>query len=359
MKNIYIKRKSFYAKVIFLLLALALMAGRCIYVTQDISILQVQEDGTTAPVAKAGSVATFIINGYVWGNGTSSENDQLVVSFLAPKSWKVRENTKVTYTTSFYSNPKEELPMSVIPELSLPKNGNGLTWSQKLMMNYGVGPNVLEDMEWVSFVTDKIWSVYDGDKPDYTVYIRTNVGQQNLKAYLGFFVNHTNDGISNSEDDKVVQFSKTPFEVIDGIGLTIDYSTEHFNKVQPLYVLQDDYVTFSFNGGVYPNTLVGLGDIYLQAIAYDSKGAIISQINEKSDKTLLTKESPYSQTYNLTIWPADFFHVPEGTVIDHIEYVFTDKSGTVTITQSDDDKAVNGTGITGEKKPFQFQLLCM
>lgn len=358
MKNIFIKKRSIFVKGIFLLSVLALISAKCVFIDTDgVSIMQPQNDGTQAPVAKAGSIATFTIKGNI-NCQEDHHNVQFVVSFLAPKSWNVRDNAKVTYVTTLYTNPDQELPMSPIPDSSLPKNGDGLTWGQKLMQDYGVGPNVLSDMEWVSFATDEKWDIFNGDKPLYTIYIKTNVGDQNLKAYLGFFVNHTDDGVSTSADHKQVQFSTTPFEVIDGKGLTIDYCNEHFNKVQPLAALQNDLVTFSFNGGVYKNDLVDFGEIYIEAVAYNSNGMVISQINEKSSKTLLTRESPYNQTYNLTVWPADFFNIPDGALIDHIEYVFTDKSRAVTITQSDDDYAVNGAEIVGDKKPFLFELLC-
>ena len=40
------------------------------------------------------------------------------------------------------------------------------------------------------------------------------------------------------------------------------------------------------------------------------------------------------------------------------EYVFTNKNRTVIVTQSDDDFAIKGTPIVGDKKPFVFELLC-
>ena len=356
MKQIFIKSRSIYAKSAFLLVALALVLFACVYI-DSISIMQIQEDGTESPFAKAGSMATFTVNGNI--NCAEDHGDvQFVVSFLAPKSWNVRDHAIVTYVTTLHTNPDEALSMSVIPASSLPKNADGLSWGQKLMEVYGVGPNVLSDMEWVSFQTDKKWEIFDGDKPNYTIYIRTNVGEQNLKVYPGFFVNHTDDGISNSNDHKKVMFSDTPFEVYGGKGLIIDYCNDHFNKVQPLAALQNDFVTFSFNGGVYENDLVAFEEIYIEAVAYDFNGMIISQITEKTDKTLLIRESLYNQTYNLTVWPAEFFNVPEGTLIDRIEYVFTNKNRTVTITQSDDDYAVDGIETAGEKKPFIFELRC-
>lgn len=356
MKNKIYKNKKYFSISIFVGCAIVLILFGCVYI-DSVSIMQTQSDGTQAPVAKAGTYATFTVNGNI--NCAENHGDvQFVVSFLAPKSWNVREHAKVTYVTTLHTDPDEILSMSLIPESSLPKNAGGRTWGEALMQDYGVGPNVLSDMEWVTFQTDKVWAIYNGDKPTYTIYIQTNVGELNLKTYLGFFVNHTDDGISSSTDHKKVQYSDVPFEVIEGKGLTIDYSNNHFNKAQPLAALQDDFITFSFNGGAYVNDLVNYDEIYVEMKAYSTTGSIIAEIAEKTAKTLLTRESSYSQTFNLLIWPVEFFNVPDGTVIDRIEYVFTNKTGTVIITQSDDDYAVEGIEIPEKKEPFVFELLC-
>jgi hypothetical protein len=356
MKNIFKNISSSRLKIILITTGFILLLAGCVFI-DTVSIMQTQDDGSLAPISKAGTVATFTLSGHI----VCAEDHgdvQFVFSFLAPKSWNVRKNGIVTYKTTLNTDPDQELKMSVVPESSLPKNGGGRSWGDALVQDYGVGPNVISDMEWVTFATDAKWAIFNGDKPNYTIYLRTNVGTQNLKAYLGFFVNHTDDGMSTSNDHKKVKFSDTPFEVIGGKGLTIDYSSEHFNKVQPLSVLQDDYVTFSFNGGVFLNNLISSQNIYIEGTAYDENGVVVSIVNEKSSKTILKRETQYTQIYSLTAWPASFFNVPDGRVIKRIEYVFTNNDRSVIITQSDDDFAVKGTPIVGDKKPFVFELLC-
>jgi hypothetical protein len=344
------------SKAVWLLTGVALFLFGCVYI-DSVSITQLQENGTEAAKAKAGTVATFSMKGHI--DCKEDHGDvQFVVSFLAPKSWNVRQNANVTYTTTLHTNADEELKMSVVPESVLPKNASGRTWGEALMQDYGVGPNVLSDMEWVTFMTDEKWSIFNGDKPIYTIFIRTNVGEQNLKAYLGFFVNHTDDGISSGTDHKKVKFSDTPFEVFGGKGLLVDYSSEHFNKVQPLAALQDDYVTFSFNAGVFENDLSAESEIYFEGTVYDESGAVISTVNEKTAKTLLKRESQYNQLYSLTMWPAGFFNVPDGKTIKKIEYIFSNANRSITITRSDDDLAIDGIPIVGEKVPFTFEMVC-
>ena len=355
MKNIFKNIRSTRLKIFISTVFVLLLVG-CVFL-DTVSITQTQDDGTQAAIAKAGTTATFSVTGHI--NCIEDHGDvQFIFSFLAPKSWNVRKNAKVTYKTTLHTNPDEELNMSVVPESTLPKNGGGRSWGEALIQDYGVGPNVLSDMEWVTFATDAKWAIFNGDKPIYTIYIRTNVGDQNLKAYLGFFINHTDDGMSTSLDHKKVKFSDTPFEVVGGKGLMIDYSSEHFNKVQPLSVLQDDYVTFSFNGGVFQNDLISSQEIYFEGKAYDENGVVIAEVNEKSSKTLLKKETQYNRIYSLTMWPASYFTVPEGKLIKRIEYVFTNNDRSVIITQSDDDFAVKGTVLVGEKRSFAFEFLC-
>ena len=54
------------------------------------------------------------------------------------------------------------------------------------------------------------------------------------------------------------------------------------------------------------------------------------------------EESAVSNTFNLTIWPAEYFGIPEGETITRIEYIFTNKDGTLNITGTDDKIAAEG-----------------
>lgn len=345
------KKKAIYT--ITLLLGLILFS--CVYL-DSVKVSQIY-DGEEVPWARAGDIATFTVEGHIQCAEDHS-GVKFVVGFLAPKSWKVAQNAKVTYKNDLAEDPDEEKSMSVIPETSLPKNGGGRTWVECLTQEYGVGPNVLNDMEWVVFWTDDSWDIVNNANPRYTIYIRTNVGEQNLKATLGFFVNHTDDGFSNGGDHKKVKFSDECFEVIDGKGPLIDFCNDHYNKMQPLSVLQDDYVTFNFNGGVNLNNPLSKSgeEVYLKAIAKTDFGHLY-EVNEKNDKTKMTKESAFSDTYGLTIWPADFFAIPDGEEIISVEYWFTNRDETIVISKSDDD-ALLGEENEQKEAPFYSEFLC-
>lgn len=352
MKKYFIGRKKTLYVLCSLLLVVIIFG--CVYI-DSVSVMQVQKDGSLAPQINAGKVATFTVDGHI-NCAEDHHNVAFVVAVLAPKSWDIRHNMTMTYQTTVLSSFDQVYTMSPIPESNLPKNAGGLTWSNALMQKYGVGTNVLNDMEWVAFWTDKLWDINNGEKPNYRITIKCKVGMQNLKVHLGFFVNHTDDGISTSTDHQKVVFSPDDFEVKNGTGSLIDFCNNHYQKTEPLAALQNDYVTFSFQGGAYTNSLVNSDAIYLEATAYTDKNSYT--VNEKSLKTLMTKQGTYGKTFSITMSPAIYFGIPDDETIDRIDYSFTNKDGTVSITQSDDDAAISGTTAPINKQPFSFKLLC-
>ena len=173
-----------------------------------------------------------------------------------------------------------------------------------------------------------------------------------------FFINFAEDDFPQKEEYKKYSPGAQCFEVVEGDGGITDFCSFHFNRVEPLAALQDDYVTFSFLGDIYSNDLVKADAIYMEATAYTDNGNVYS-VDERSEKTLMIKEDRvFSETYNLTIWPAGFFGIPEGEVITRIDYIFTNEDGTINITGTDDKIAAQGGEIEGEEQPFSYELIC-
>lgn len=341
LKNrIYRHRNSL---VLALASVVALAMGGCVYL-DSVSVTQVY-DGKEVTYAYAGDEATFTINGHIESSSAIS-NDRFVVAILAPRDWHVANNATVTYKTSFGEDRETIYTMSVVPSTDMPKSGNGRTWVQCLTQEYGVGPNYVNDMEWVVFQTDQRWDIQNGDKPTYTVYIKTKVGPSNLRCHLGFFVNHTDNGFGDGNDHKKVAYSSECFEVVGGKGPVTDFCNLHANRTVPSSALQDDLITFSFLGNILENDLVGQ-DAYLEATAYTTSGKTYV-VNEKTSKTQMTPQVGEDGTYNITFWPAGFFNIPDGETLEHIDYVFTNKDRSV-IVQDD-----NGDGPI----PFTYVFSC-
>ena len=162
--------------------------------------------------------------------------------------------------------------------------------------------------------------------------------------------------MSDSSDAKKYQEGGC-FEVVEGEGLVTDFCSEHFNKTTPLTALQNDFITFSFVGGMGENKLIDADNVYFEATAIGSDGHRYT-VNEKSAKTLMKRENQYVKTYNITLWPEGFFNIPEGTEITDIEYAFTNADGSISVTQSDDDFVMLGTPLPEQKEPFTYTFYC-
>ena len=173
-------------------------------------------DGKAVNYAKAGTTATFKMHGHIKVQGDPRNDKRLVFGFLAPKSWNLAQNARVSYTEDTFDPNIGEQNMTLIPLTEQPSNKPGLSWSAALMQEYGVGTNILEDMEWAAYWTRP----YNGvaDEIHFTIYVRVPVGNKNLRFKPSFFINSTDDNFSTSADAKKCEEAGC-FEVVEGEGL--------------------------------------------------------------------------------------------------------------------------------------------
>ena len=284
------------------------------------------------PTVKAGEKATFTMKIRV-EPAENANDDRLVVGYLVPKIWNAAANTKVTYTSSLY--PGSVRTMSLIPAGTLPKNGGGLTWDAALRDKYGYGPNVLDDMEWLVYWSDDVESVTVRENFTVDVKIETRTSPENIKVKLGFFVNHTNDGLGTSQDHYKVLYTDC-FEVVDGEGIVMDFCESHFNMFQPSNVTKDDIATIKFQGGIAPNALDVTDEVYLCATAYTNTGNAYEK-SDRTEKSKMIKENQDGKTYSLTCWLGDYFNIPANESIERIEYFFSNKDGSIWVKDASTD----------------------
>ena len=250
--------------------------------------------------------------------------------------------------------------MSPVNPQLVPKNVD-VPWSEVLRAEYGVGTNVLNDMEWVAFSTNKIYTMLEHENATIKITLKCKTGPKNLRFKPAFFINFAEDDFPANDEHGMKYKKYVPsndcFEVVEGVGEVTDFCAFHYNKVEPLAALQDDFVTFTFLGDTYTNNLKEAA-VYLEAVAYTDNGNTY-EVKEKSAKTLMPKEDSFlSNIFNLTIWPAEYFGIQEGETITRIEYIFTNKDGTLSITGTDDKIAAEGGEVEGEKEPFICELAC-
>ena len=101
-------------------------------------------DGKAVNYAKAGTTATFKMHGHIKVEGDPRNDKRLVFGFLAPKSWNLAQNARVSYIEDTFDPNIGEQNMTLIPSTEQPSNKPGLSWSAALMQEYGVGTNILE-----------------------------------------------------------------------------------------------------------------------------------------------------------------------------------------------------------------------
>lgn len=332
---------------------IALFAA-CVYL-DSVSIDQPQPDGSKAPRIEVGKTAVFKVNGHLSVAEDRKEADIFVFAMLAPTSMDIRNNATVSYHANVLLDPADEQTMSPIPEKTSPKNMQGYTWSEALMERFGIGPNRLNDMEWVVWQADvPVWA-FNSSKPEYEITIKCDVGNDNLTTCFGFFVNYLEDGLSQDTDRFKVAFSD-PFTVYGDEGETTDYTRIRFNMLEPNRALQNDLVTFTFSGDAFENDLIQYDEIFFEATAYTEEGGVYS-VKKHDASTLMTRAETDNHNYSITIWPADFFSIPYGESISYIEYLFSNRSGSVVVNKSLGDK-MNGDTPASDDIPFRFTMSC-
>jgi hypothetical protein len=331
MKQLYkIQRKALGAGLL-VLLATGIILFSCVYLDEILY----------EPTVKAGETAVFIMKTRMEPH-EDHDNIRLIIAILVPKSWNAAKNAKLTYFNSLDNGA--EKTMSLIPENVPPKNQPGLSWSEALRQKYGFGANVLDDMEWLAYWSDEVGETVNNLPFSIDIKAEIKVSNENLRAKLGFFINHSEDGLGG-EDHYKVGYTDC-FEVVDGEGPLFDFCEPHINLFTPSYVTKDDIVTVKFQGDVEPTVLDNVQDIYLNAKVYTHSGHEYT-VDERTAKTKMTNEQ--GKTFGLTFWPAGYFNIPEDEEIDRIEYFFTNADGTLSVKETNDD---------GSTSSFEMPFTC-
>jgi hypothetical protein len=269
--------------------------------------------------------------------------DYLVLGILVPKGWKAAQNTTITYTS-----PLGNGSMSLIPDASLPKAGGGLTWSAYMKKTFGNAGNLIDDMEWVAYQTDKAYPHADGKTIDGDLLIRMKVGADNNNTLvkIGYVITDTGNGFtSDGNGTYFSQVSSNCFEVTGGVGDIVDFCNPQLTIVDPPKSLDNDFVTLTFDGTVADTELNGQSEVFLCATAYTSDGKTI-EVCEQTTKTLMKQTTATSKRYQLTFWPKAFFNTTDTQTIVKMEYFVTNKAGTVKV------------GYGNTKEPFVYTFKC-
>jgi hypothetical protein len=255
------------------------------------------------------------------GNGGP---DYLILGILVPKGWKAAQNTTISYIS-----PLGNGTMTLVPDASLPKNGNGLTWSAYMKKTFGIGGNLIQDMEWVAYQTDKAYS-HNGSEMKGDLLIKMMVGADgnNTLVKLGYVITDTGNGFVSDGNGTYYSELVTPcFALTGASGDVIDFCNPQLTIVDPPKSLDNDFVTLTFDGNVIATPVSGETELYLCATAYTSDGKAIT-VCEQTAKTLMKQTTATSNKYQVTFWPRAFFGLQDNQTITRMEYFVTNKANT-------------------------------
>ena len=351
----YLDTKRHKWGVLAFVVAIPLIVWACSFTINNIFLEQEDPDtGEQVMYARVGEEVTFKFDGVIATEGEWS-GEAFIVAILAPTSLNLAENATVTFTEDLFAGADVQNNMTVIPDNSSPKNQAGLTWDQALKNKYGVMSNVLNDMEWVAFQSTRTDYGENGKTINFTVTVKFNAGTKNLRFKPAFFVNHSSDGLSTDAQHFTCKEGEC-FEILGAEGATTDYCVYHYFSTTPLQALQNDFVTFTFQGDINTNELSDCNEIYWEATAYTDANPTTGY---KGEKTLMKQQDGGLARYNVTIWPAGFFGIPKDETITRIDYVFTNADGTKKVTLSDDNRDNDGEEVPeGEETPFSYYFTC-
>jgi hypothetical protein len=314
--NTILSRKWLVGNIV--VMVLGILAMTCVYINEV----------EYAPTVNAGEVAEFKVT--VFLDVAEARNDaRLVVGFLAPRSWNAAQNLTATYTDTEETGVQT---MSIIPASTSPSQAPGQSWSAAIRGRVGIGENVLDDMEWVTFWTDKTYSVNNGQDIYVYVTFKIKTGPENLRFKPTFFVNETADGMTTSQDFYKV-YKGDCFAVINGTGDVVDFCELHFNSVQPLTAAKDDFITIGFQGDVGDNALVeaGVDKIFFSSTAYVRGSGRQVEVRDITAAQQMKKQFQYGNSYAITLWPGSYYDLAEGEEIEKIEYSFVNEDGTIEV----------------------------
>ncbi|MEH6309162.1 DUF4961 domain-containing protein [Olivibacter sp. CPCC 100613] len=291
---------------------------------------------------KAGEIFKATLRAHV--NAAQERNNvRFVIAVLVPRSWKASENMQISYSAKdFGSGDMVPVPASV----RAPNSDNNAVWPTALKNKFGIGPNLIDDMEWVVFWTGKQYNIKGGDNPVIEAQIQIKSGMQNMKFKFGYFVGSSEDGLNDFLGGPGALYKtlfSDCFEVTDGEGDVQDFCNPPQTFFDPYRATDNDILTLTYDRDILPGPL---GDeIYLCATAQLKDGSTITSC-EPLEEHRLTPVEGAAGRFEITFWPRAYFGLSKEQAIDQIHYYFTDLSGEIKI----------GYGNTDE--PFVYSFQC-
>lgn len=331
MQPVKTNNKKPYRRYIYLLLFVA-FAG--LVITACVSTLTiVSQDSSVKP----GDSAHMVI-GLQWTQINYDRNDRQIVGICVPKSWNASKNTTMTYTSDVGNGKMVLIPEGIVDPAS------GLSYAAAMSKKFGIGPNYINDMEWVVFWSDNKLFAANQTTVNGKIFISIKTGTDYLSFKPGYAMCEDEDGLSDANSGYYQSQFGTCMEVIGtGDEDVQDFCNPQIGLGEPSNSTENDIITVKYNGSLDTSPLKDKQDIYFCAKAFTTTGDSLV-ICQPSAQTKLTNYG--LQQWRIDFWPKKFFNLKPGVTLKQIQYYFTDESGT------------HKTGYGNSADPFKYTFKC-
>jgi len=323
--HIKIKGRNLWKLCMLVVLGISLAC--CFVIVNNIDQPTTATAGQTITITLRDSVSTQINT----GQNPYPQPSNFVLAFLAPKGWDVTNNNNmvVSYTSTIGNGNMQLMPASAIePNLKLP-------WVQAATTKFGIGKNLVNDVEWVVFESAVQYNLTNGMNFTGNITIKLKVGADgNNTSYFPEYV--TCDSFDGFSEDLVWGnapiYSKNdgPCLVQTGTdGDLHDYCNPQLTSLNPPKSLDNEFVTLTYNNKLDATVLSNSTNLYLCVdSAYLSDGTALTNFCIQSEKSNLVQTSSNSGLFSLTFWPRSYFGLTASQTLTKLVYYITDQTGT-------------------------------
>ncbi len=289
------------------------------------------------PTVQPGDTARMVIN-LQWASINYDRTVRQIVGICVPKSWNAAQNTRMTYKSDVGDGNMVLIPDGIVDPATK------LSYAAAFTKKFGIGPNYINDMEWVAFWTDVKLSAANQTTVNGQIYINIKTSTDNLNFKPGYAMCEDEDGLSDDNSGYYTSLFGDCMEVVAQNGEDIqDFCNPQIGTADPASATDNDIVTIIYNGSLDTSALRNAGDIYFCAKAYASDGTMIDLCNQ-TEETKLTPSG--IQQWRIDFWPRKLFKPASGQTLSRIEYYFTNKEGTIK------------TGYGNTTDPFKYSFKC-
>jgi hypothetical protein len=297
--------------------------------------------GSTITITTRDSVSTNIEGANVVAN--------YVAAILLPKGFAGASNTTVTYTSTLGNGNMELMPSTVIEPSTA--GGTNLNYAQSMLAKFGIGNNLVNDLEWVVFRSVNQISIANGDVIVGNINFQIKVGADGNTTIFkpAYVICESQDGLNyfaGNKADADFAFNNGARMTVNGPGDINDLCDPQLTSFNPAKVLQNDIITITYNEGLDSLKLLKGTSLYLCVdTVYTSTGQKLTGFCSQTVKTQLTETSATSNLYTLTFWPTSLFKLTSSEMITEMAYHIIDANG-------------NSVGLNDSSTPFIYKFSC-